>query len=205
MGRKFGGSAPFWGGRAEAYLHTKWDLDPCSHLAATDMGRKLEGLCPFRGGGLGPHLTQCGQGRGLPACQVSSWSVQLFGHNTPRLQTDRTDRQRTDSIGRTVLQTVAQKPRTRYGDFSIFQDGGRRHLGFSNFGFMYSNEISFLSVRDKKLTLIFWLFWCRLDILASNNYCNFFPHQTGISHYDRITSLAQHRSAKNTNRAKTLP
>jgi len=22
----------------------------------------------------------------------------------------------------------------RYGDFSIFQDGGRRHLGFSNFG-----------------------------------------------------------------------
>jgi len=29
-------------------------------------------LCPFRGGGAGSHLTQCGQGRGLPACQVSS-------------------------------------------------------------------------------------------------------------------------------------
>jgi len=64
-------------------------------------------------GELGPHLTQCGQGRDLPACQVSSWSVQPFGHNTPTLQTDRqtdwTDRQRTDSIGRTILQTVARK------------------------------------------------------------------------------------------------
>jgi len=25
------------------------------------------------------------------------------------------------------------KPRPRYGDFSIFHDGGRRHLKFSNF------------------------------------------------------------------------
>jgi len=64
MGRKFGASAPFWGGGAgspsntkslgpgdEAYVHTKRHLDPCSNLATTDMGRKLEGLCPFRGGG----------------------------------------------------------------------------------------------------------------------------------------------------------
>jgi len=58
---------------------------------------------------LGSHLTQCGQGRGLPACQVSSWSAQRFGHSARTLQTDRTDRQWTDSIGRTVLQTVAQK------------------------------------------------------------------------------------------------
>ena len=36
---------------AEAYLHTKWHVDPCSHLAATDMGRKYLGLCPFRGAG----------------------------------------------------------------------------------------------------------------------------------------------------------
>ena len=54
---------------------------------------------------LGPHLTQYGWGRGLPACQVSSWSIQPFGHNTPTSQTG----QRSDSIGRTVLQTVAQK------------------------------------------------------------------------------------------------
>jgi len=30
---------------AEAYLHTKWYRDLCSHLAATDMGRKLGGGC----------------------------------------------------------------------------------------------------------------------------------------------------------------
>jgi len=60
-------------------------------------------------GELGPHRTQCGQGRGLPACQVASGPVKPFGHSIPTLQTDRTDRQRTDSIGRTVLQTVAQK------------------------------------------------------------------------------------------------
>jgi len=33
------------------------------------MGRKLGE------GELGPHLIQCGQVRGVPACQVSSWSV----------------------------------------------------------------------------------------------------------------------------------
>jgi len=39
-------------------------------------------------------------------------SVQPFGHSARTLQTgqtDRQDRQRSDSIGRTVLQTVAQK------------------------------------------------------------------------------------------------
>ena len=115
-----GGSAPFLGRGAgslsntvawdEAYLDTKWHLDPSLHLAATDIGRKLGGSAPLGEGELGPHLTQCGQGWGLPACQVSSWSVQPFGHNTPTSQTwqDRQDRQRSDSIGRTVLQTVAQ-------------------------------------------------------------------------------------------------
>ena len=50
-------------------------------------------LCPFWWGAAGsPSITQCGRGRGLPPCQVSSWSIWLFGHNTPTLQTDRTDR-----------------------------------------------------------------------------------------------------------------
>jgi len=73
------------------------------------MGRKFGGLCPFGGGELGPYLTQCGQGRGLPACQTSSWSVQPFGQSARTSQTDRQDRQRTDSIGRIALQMVAQK------------------------------------------------------------------------------------------------
>ena len=55
------------------------------------MGWKLPP--PLEEGELGPHLTQCGQGRGLPACQVSSWSIQPFGHNTPTSVTDRSDRQ----------------------------------------------------------------------------------------------------------------
>jgi len=33
---------------AEAYLHTKWHLDPSSRLATTDVGRKLgEGFAPL--------------------------------------------------------------------------------------------------------------------------------------------------------------
>jgi len=62
------------------------------HLATIDMGCKLGGSAPFFvEGELGPHLTQCGQGRGLSACQVSSWSIQPFGHNTPTLQIGQTD------------------------------------------------------------------------------------------------------------------
>jgi len=57
------------------------------------MGRKLGGGCaPLGEAELGSHQTQCGQGRGLPACQVSSWSVQPFGHSARTLQTDQTDR-----------------------------------------------------------------------------------------------------------------
>jgi len=70
------------------------------------------GCCtPFLERGLGPHLTQCRLGRGLPPYQVSSWSIQPLGHSIPTLQTDKTDktdRQRSDSIGRTILQTVPQ-------------------------------------------------------------------------------------------------
>ena len=81
------------------YQVASWSMQP--------FGRNIFaenwGLCPCRGGELGPHLTQCGHGRGLPklpACKVSSWSVQPFGHSTPTSQTDRTDRQRPGSIGR---------------------------------------------------------------------------------------------------------
>jgi len=64
---------------------TKWRLDPCSHLAATDMGRKL-------GGGAGSPSNTMWRGRGLPACQVSPWSVQPFGHSARTSQTDRQNR-----------------------------------------------------------------------------------------------------------------
>jgi len=78
MGRKEGLLCPFRGAGklgphltqsswAEVYLRTKWHLDPSSHLARTNMGRKL-GAVPLWG--LDTHLTQYRLGRGLPPYQV---------------------------------------------------------------------------------------------------------------------------------------
>jgi len=60
---------------------------------------------------MGPHLTQCGQGRGLPAGKSHLDPFNRLATTHQRLEeTDRQVRtgQRCDSIGRTVLQTVAQ-------------------------------------------------------------------------------------------------
>jgi len=114
-GPKIGGCAPFWGGEAGSSSSTMWpEPRPTSipsgiliHQAIWPQQIWAEnwgGCAPLEEGDLGPHLTQCVQSRGLPACQVSSWSVQPFAHNTPTLQTGQ-DRQRSDSI-----QTVDQKP-----------------------------------------------------------------------------------------------
>jgi len=51
-GPKNGGFRPLLGkgvAWAEAYLPTKWHLDPSKHLATTDMGRKLGAPHPFGG------------------------------------------------------------------------------------------------------------------------------------------------------------
>jgi len=46
---------------AEAYICTKWHLNPSSRLATIEMGRKLVGCAPFLGEGeLGPNPAQCG-------------------------------------------------------------------------------------------------------------------------------------------------
>jgi len=72
-------------------------------LATIDMGREVGGgqLCPFPRRELGPRPTKCGLGRVIPTYQVSSWSIQPFGYNTPlqdRHTDTHTDRQRPDSI-----------------------------------------------------------------------------------------------------------
>ena len=64
-------------------------------------GPKIGGFAPLGEVELGLSL-------GLHPYQVSPWSIQPFGHNSTNV-TDRQDRQRSDGIGRTVLQTVAQK------------------------------------------------------------------------------------------------
>jgi len=66
------------------------------------MGRKLSGCAPLGDGELGPHLRQCGEGRGLPAYQVSSWPIQPFGHSTPTSQTGQTGRSKKRRDDRTL-------------------------------------------------------------------------------------------------------
>ena len=84
-------------------------------LVTIDMGRKVGAVVPLSvGGELGPHLTQCGLDRGLSPYQVASCRIhptvwpQLANVRAYRQDTGQTDRQRTDSIRRTVLQMVAQ-------------------------------------------------------------------------------------------------
>ena len=55
-------------------LSSSWDGRPFGH---NEHGPKVGRGC----WGLGPHLTQCGLGRGLPLYQVASSSTQPFGHN----------------------------------------------------------------------------------------------------------------------------
>ena len=84
-------------------------------------GPKIGGYAPLgRGAGSPPNTMWPGP---RPTCMPSFILIRpTMGHNTPTSQTsrqtDRTgqrDRQRTDSIGRTVLQTVAQKHNTTAG------------------------------------------------------------------------------------------
>jgi len=105
-----------------AYLRTTRYLDPCSHLAITDMGRKLGGCVPFGGRWLwGPISPQKG-GDGSPSNTVwpgprpTSTPSDTLIHPTVWPQytsTDRTDRQTdrqwSDRIWWIVLQMVAQK------------------------------------------------------------------------------------------------
>jgi len=89
--------------------------------------RKL-GAVPLLGE-LGPHLTQCGRGRGLPPCQVSSSSVQPYGHNTPTLQTaqDRTDR--TTVANRfTIGRPIFRKRRRNHSCYRFFLGGGQQFV-----------------------------------------------------------------------------
>jgi len=78
-------------------------------LATTDMGRKLEGCCaPFRGRAGSPSNIMSPGTR--PTSVPSGILIRPAVWPQYTNLTDRqTDRQRSDSMGRTVLQTVAQK------------------------------------------------------------------------------------------------
>jgi len=96
MGRKFSGVGGFpFNTKYPALRPTSIPSGILMHAAIWPQHTWVEnwGLCPPLGEGeMGPHLTQCGRGQCLPTCQVSSWSVQPFGHSKPTPQTDREDR-----------------------------------------------------------------------------------------------------------------
>jgi len=83
-------------------LSSSWHGQPFGH---NRHGLKIEGCAPLGRGAGSPSNTMWPAGSRSSPRQVSSWSIQPFGQNTPTLQTDRTG-QRSDSIGRTVLQKV---------------------------------------------------------------------------------------------------
>jgi len=137
MGRKERGEgccAPFaGGGRKELGTHlTECGLAPSnttspgrglplyqvlslstSHFATTDTGQKLGGgaLPPFGIGELGPHLTLWPGPRHtcMPSFILIHPTIWLPYTNVTDRQDRQTDRQRSNRIGRTVLQTVTQK------------------------------------------------------------------------------------------------
>jgi len=93
-------------------LHLSYNITSAQHLPATDMGRKLGGAMSFGGGWAGSPCNTMWPGP-RPTCMPSFILIRpTVWQNTPMSQTGQTDRQRTDSIGRTVLQTVAQKVNT---------------------------------------------------------------------------------------------
>jgi len=78
----------------EQVLSSTWDGRPFGHNRyGPKIGLAGGGCAPLEEEELGPHLTQCGQGRGLPVCRVSSWFVQPFGqsHRQKGRQSDRQD------------------------------------------------------------------------------------------------------------------
>ena len=108
------------------YQVTSWSIQPFGHNRHWP---KIGGYAAFflGGGQLGPHLAQCGRGRGLPPCQwfhldPSNRLAIMHQRHIQDRQTDRQDRhtrQRSSRIGRTVLQTVSQKSLTTLGGIFV--------------------------------------------------------------------------------------
>jgi len=66
------------------YQMASWSIQPFGHnIHGPKFGVGCCAPPPFLGGRwmLGSHLTQCCLDRGLPPYQVTSWSIEPFGHN----------------------------------------------------------------------------------------------------------------------------
>ena len=85
-------------------------------FATIDMGRKVEATVPLSVGELGPHITQCRLGRGLPP--YAKWHLDPSNHLATIYQCYRLTGQtgqRYHSTGRTTICNVRQKGRTIRG------------------------------------------------------------------------------------------
>jgi len=78
-------------------------------LARIDMGRKVVAAVPLSVGKLGPHLTMWPGPWPIPKWHLDPSNRLVATIRQRHKRTDRADRQLSDSIGRTVLQTVDQK------------------------------------------------------------------------------------------------
>jgi len=115
-GPKIGGLCPLFGGGEQGPHLTQsrlgqvgsWSMQP---FGRNRYGQKTGGLCPFGGGGAGSPFNSMWPGPRptcMPSFILSRPTVWLQYTNVTDNRTDRTG-QRSDRIGRTVLQTVAQK------------------------------------------------------------------------------------------------
>jgi len=107
MGQKLGEEAvPLWGlgRRLPPYQVASSSIQPSDH---NRHGQKW-GLSPFWGGGTGSPSNTMWPGL-RPTSTTSLISINPIGWPQYTNVTDRTDRQWSDSIGRTGLQTIAQK------------------------------------------------------------------------------------------------
>ena len=93
---------------------TKWRLDLSSRLATIDMSRKVGVLCPFGGGGTaGPSCNTMPHGP-RPTSVPSGISIHPADWPQYTKVTNRQERQRSDSIRRTILETVAVSQKLHY-------------------------------------------------------------------------------------------
>jgi len=91
---------------AEAYLRTKWHLDPSSRLATIYTDQKL-GARPLFGAGDGSPSNKVAWAEAYLHAKFPTVSPQYS-----KVRDRPTGHQQSDTIGRTVLQTVAPKQDT---------------------------------------------------------------------------------------------
>ena len=126
------GAVPLWGPESPSNtmsLGTRYTSLPSGTFIHPPFGHNTHGpriraaVPSFFLGELGPHLTQCGWGRGQPPRQVSSRSIQLFGYNTPTSQIDRQDTtgqtRQTDEWCGGISRTVFGRPFVQEGQHPL--------------------------------------------------------------------------------------